>query len=273
MIKFASICPHPPIIIPGIGNKKDLKSVKNTILAYQKLEEIFESEDIETLIMISPHGLVFPDKFNIAKYKNFYGDFAQFNAKNINFNYQSNLSLVDDIYNIAQKNNIPTVAFNNGQETGILDHGTLVPLYYLSKNIGSKLEIIPIYYSFLTSFMHYNFGQILSDLIKSDKYKHKNIGIVASGDLSHRLFEPDKIGKKFDKQIINDIKNKNIKNILNYDLEYLEEAGECGYRSILILLGVLDKINYKPQILSYEGPFGVGYLVANFKLNFIEHTI
>jgi len=46
------------------------------------------------------------------------------------------------------------------------------------------------------------------------------------------------------------------------------EAGECGLRSFCFLLGILEAsgIDWQPEILAYEGPFGVGYLVANFKL-------
>ena len=51
-----------------------------------------------------------------------------------------------------------------------------------------------------------------------------------------------------------------------YDEDFVDDAGECGYRSILILMGILDGLNIKPRILSYEGPFGVGYLVADYKL-------
>ena len=54
---------------------------------------------------------------------------------------------------------------------------------------------------------------------------------------------------------------------LYYDEDFVEAAGECGYRSILILLGALDSLDLKPEILSYEGPFGVGYLVANYHLS------
>jgi AmmeMemoRadiSam system protein A len=44
-----------------------------------------------------------------------------------------------------------------------------------------------------------------------------------------------------------------------------ENAKECGYPSILILIGALD--GYKPGniISSYEGPFGVGYLCVGIK--------
>ena len=62
-----------------------------------------------------------------------------------------------------------------------------------------------------------------------------------------------------------DAGKKDIKGILNLDLDFVEAAGECGLRSILILLGALDGLNWKPEILSYEAPFGVGYLVTNIK--------
>jgi len=42
----------------------------------------------------------------------------------------------------------------------------------------------------------------------------------------------------------------------------VEEAGECGLRSFVIALGMLDGNSFKSEIISYEGPFGVGYLVA-----------
>jgi hypothetical protein len=39
-------------------------------------------------------------------------------------------------------------------------------------------------------------------------------------------------------------------------------AGECGYRSILVALGSVGNELPDHQVLSYEGPFGVGYMVA-----------
>ena len=102
--------------------------------------------------------------------------------------------------------------------------------------------------------------------------KDKKYALIASGDMSHRLKEdgpygihPD--GKKFDKELLESLKTKNIKAILKLD-EFFPEAGECGLRSFCFLLGVLEgaKIDWRPEILSYEAPFGVGYLVAELKL-------
>ena len=42
----------------------------------------------------------------------------------------------------------------------------------------------------------------------------------------------------------------------------IEEAGECGYRPLLVMLGSLSGEPVEPQVLSYQGPLGVGYCVA-----------
>ena len=104
------------------------------------------------------------------------------------------------------------------------------------------------------------------------KGQMSRVALIASGDLSHCLradgpygFHPD--GPKFDKALIDALKKKDIETILKLD-ELYPEAAECGLRSFCFMLGILEAsgLNYQPEILSYEGPFGVGYLVANFKL-------
>jgi len=91
--------------------------------------------------------------------------------------------------------------------------------------------------------------------------------VIASGDLSHRLspsapagYSPK--GEIFDNLLKELLSSKDTSGILNLDKELVEEAGECGLRSIMILLGILEKQNYKFKLLSYEAPFGVGYMVT-----------
>ncbi|WP_251570279.1 AmmeMemoRadiSam system protein A [Parasutterella muris] len=47
--------------------------------------------------------------------------------------------------------------------------------------------------------------------------------------------------------------------------EVCESAGECGHRSFVIMAGAFDKRKVDAHVLSYEGPFGVGYGVATFE--------
>ena len=52
---------------------------------------------------------------------------------------------------------------------------------------------------------------------------------------------------------------------LTFDPSFIEAAAECGLRSFIIMAGALDGKSVKPEFLSYEGTFGVGYAVAVFE--------
>jgi len=148
------------------------------------------------------------------------------------------------------------------------DWGFNVPLYFLAKDFRGEIE------RYLMGVdepeIYFEKGREIYNL-KIRNLKQK-IALIASGDMSHCLkedgpygFHPD--GPKYDKEFIELLKKKDIKKILQLDNLY-PQAGECGLRSFCFLLGILEGsgINWQPEILSYEGPFGVGYLVVNFKL-------
>jgi len=145
------------------------------------------------------------------------------------------------------------------------DWGFNVPLYFLAKDFKGGIE------TYLTELEPPEFYFEKGKKVYQGLEKDKKYGLIASGDLSHCLkeegpygFHPQ--GPKFDKALIEFLKKKDIKNFLKLD-EMFPEAGECGLRSFSFLLGILEAsgINYQPEILSYEGPFGVGYLIVNFK--------
>lgn len=261
-LNFAAISPHPPIIIPEIGSLEDLQKVSSTVLAMKKLSGIFKAAEIDTLIIISPHSLIYPDRFNICGMKKTFGTFAQFDQPDIIMEFNTDIDTALSIDTLSRENNINTVLYDNGAEFFELDHGLMVPLYFLRAQQESAFDIVPIAYSNLDRAQHFAFGQVVKDACEKSTSR---IGILASGDLSHQLIQnPD--GKKFDKQLIDDLKGNNVTDLLAYDETWLEEIGECGYRSILILLGALDGVENTPEILSYEGPFGVGYGVVNYNL-------
>ncbi len=269
MLKFASICPHPPIIVPTIGSSPDLEKVSKTIGALEKLAEIFAKSTPETVIVISPHGPVDFNYFTINENSALTGHFYNFGDFQTEFIFKNDLELINFVEKECLALRIPL----RKVEIKELDHGTLVPLYYLGK-FHSNFKVVPLSYSFLNLETHFQFGKVLQKI--AEQSGNKKIAVVASGDLSHCLttdapggFSPR--AKEFDEKLIKLLKKKDIKGILNMPPDLVEEAGECGYRSIIILLGILSAENEKggdwyPEILSYECPFGVGYLVANFKL-------
>jgi aromatic ring-opening dioxygenase LigB subunit len=255
---FSSICPHPPIIIPTIG-QENLSLVKKTIEAMERLEKVFSSSNPETLLIISPHGTIFKDAFSINFSEIYNGNFNQFGDFTTDLNFDPDLEIIHRLKERLEQK-LPVVLVSEKK----LDHGSLVPLYYLTKNI--KPKIVPIGYSFLDYETHLKFGEIIKEEIINSS---KKIGVVASGDLSHCLTKDAPGGYSpraeiFDKTLIDFLERGNFEKILKIDKDLIEEAGECGLRSILILLGILQEMNVKPELYSYEAPFGVGYLVMNF---------
>ena len=146
------------------------------------------------------------------------------------------------------------------------DWGFNVPLYFLAKEFKGKIK------TYLTGLEPPEFYFEKGKKIYQELKENKRYGLIASGDLSHCLKEDGPYGfhsqgPKFDKALIEFFKKKDIKNFLRLD-EMFPEASECGLRSFSLLLGILEEsgLDWQPEVLSYEGPFGVGYLVANFKL-------
>ncbi len=154
------------------------------------------------------------------------------------------------------------------------DWGFETPLYFLAKDFQGRIEKILIGLESPQFYFKKGVNFSISNFQFSNKSQFSNskIAIIASGDLSHCLkedgpygFHPD--GPKFDEALIEALKKKDIETILKLD-EIYREAGECGLRSFCFLLGILEAsgLDWQPEILSYEAPFGVGYLVVNFKL-------
>jgi len=258
---FGAICPHPPLLIPAIG-RDNLKRIRKTKVAMEQLAADFYHSSAETVIIISPHGQVMAECFTINHSPVLTTDFSDFGDLDTKETFKNDLGLA---YRIKEsiETKIPLILTTEEK----LDHGSSVPLLYLLKNKKNVL-VIPLTYSLLDFSVHFSLGQAIRKIINQT---NKRVAVVASGDLSHRLTKDapagySKIGKEFDKKLICLLKENDVKGILNLEPNFIEEAGECGLRSILILLGVFANSNYQVNLLSYQGPFGVGYLVAGLRL-------
>ena len=261
MLIFSAILPHPPILIPTIG-KDNLLKISKTKEAIESLAEELYALQPDTIVIISPHGLVQTDAFTVQISEKYYGDFQNFGDLETKFEFEPDISFINKIKIRAELKNLPIQLVNES----FVDHGVLVPLYYLAKNLPN-VKIVPIAYSLLSYEDHYNFGKYLKKVIGRS---NKRIALIASGDLSHCLSEdaPAKFcpeGKAFDEKLVELLKAKDCKSLLEMDKNMIEKAQECGLRSILTLIGALEEIECQPEVLSYEAPFGVGYLVMNFK--------
>lgn len=266
MIVFAGIMPHPPLAIPVVG-KDESKQVKKTISASLRLGGELAQAEPDTIIVISPHMVHFPHLFNILGMSNLYGSFSNFGTNEYEWHGRNDTELAREIADKSEEEGLPSILYDNKEGEYELDHGVSVPLYFLNQKLEYSAKVLPIGYSVASRSEHFAFGQVISEAC--EKRTRQRIAIIASGDLSHRLklSSGEKYrGEEFDNELMSLIKRGDEFSILNMEEALVESAGECGYRSFLILIGALSGRDYEPKIYSYEGPFGVGYMVANMGL-------
>lgn len=261
MLVFTAITPHSPLLVPSIG-KENLKKLSKTASALEKLEEDFYHAQIDTVVIISPHADTFAGAFVISFSPKFMGQFKEFGDFSTKKEYFGDNELSYKIKESLEATT-PLQLHTNEQ----LDYGSLVPLHFLTSH-QPQIKVIPISCSGLSYKAHFEFGQFL---VKTLIHSPKRVAIIASADLSHKLSKKSPSGyslkaKKFDQELIEDLQKKSINKIIKLKYKEADDLGACGIKSILILLGALADINYKPELLSYEGPFGVGYLVMKMGL-------
>ena len=255
---FAAITPHSPVLIPAIG-KDNLSRLEATRNAYAKLADELSRLAADTILVISPHGVIQTGAFTMNLSPRFTANFELFGDFSVKAAWNGDVGLTHRI-----REALETKASLQLISAEALDYGASVPLYLLTGKLNAK--IIPLYYSGLSHEAHFEFGRLLQHELISCR---EQVAVIASGDLSHRLSKDAPGGyssraKKFDKKITELVAQNKLAEIVRVDAGLAAEAGECGLKSFSILAGILDGVKCEPKILSYEAPFGVGYLTANF---------
>ena len=255
---FAGIAPHPPIMVPEVGGESCIK-VQNSISAMAELTQRVIESGAETVVLISPHAPLEAVAFVAYEGPKLYGDFSMFRAPETTVEAALDAELLSEITRAAEQRNLITLRILDAE----LDHGTAVPLYFLQRN-GWNGRVVALGYSFLSDNDHLRFGNCIRQAIAIVK---RPVAFIASGDLSHRLkpgapagFNPE--AHRFDEAVVDAISSGQPQRIATIDPGVRRTAGECGYRSMLVALGVVEDAKPACEVLSYEGPFGVGYLVA-----------
>jgi AmmeMemoRadiSam system protein A/AmmeMemoRadiSam system protein B len=260
-IVFGCIVPHPPLLIPDIGRGQE-QTIIATIRAMESLAEELERARPQTLLVISPHGASHYDTMGVLTARSSTGSMRSWGVRGPEIPFDNDNEMVSALQEEAKAASIPLKSI--GERSYDLDHGVMVPMHFLIK--GAKgVPLVPLTFSWLPLTTHFAFGQAIR---RAAEKVGKRTAIIASGDLSHRLIPSapagyDPQGKVFDEKLVEAVGRLDIEGILNFDPRLIERAGECGLRSIVILLGALEGLPVRSRVLSYEGPFGVGYMVAS----------
>jgi AmmeMemoRadiSam system protein A len=268
-IIYGAFLPHPPLMIPEVG-KGEENRIKATIEGVKLIAQELKDKGPDVLVVITPHGPVFKDAVAINMLPLLEGSFKQFGAGQVKFKIPNQIDLVERIihYQVSQGISIAVLDEDLSREYGVspkLDHGSLVPLYFIQK-AGLVIPVVHITMGMLPREELYIFGSILQKAVQDSSYQ---VAVLASGDLSHRL-TPDAPagfnaqGQVFDLTVKKLVGQTDVFGLMELPASLVDQAGECGFRPLIMLLGCLDGCSFEAKVLSYEGPFGVGYMTAAF---------
>lgn len=254
--------PHPPLIVPAIGRGGE-KKISETTAAYERVAQDIARVAPDTIVIISPHSVMYADYFHISPGSAAEGDFGRFGASQVSFRETYDAEFVRRLTAHLSENDFP--GGTEGERDRKLDHGTMVPLYFIRKYYSAG-KIVRIGLSGLSLTDHYALGTYIRQTAKE---LGRNTVIVASGDLSHKLQEYgpygfDPAGPVYDEKIMAAAAQADFGGMLAFDEELLDKAAECGHRSFVIMAGTLDGCDVRAEVLSHQDVTGVGYGLCIF---------
>ena len=270
MVKFGALLPHAPISVLGVGQAADLEQLKETTKAMGQIDRMLAQDPPETLVVFTPHGTVYADVIIVYSDRILSGGLERFGLDR-RWEWETDLDLVKKIAEFGAAMGLPVFPMEHAQASQGrfgegLDHGVLVPLSFFDPAWASLVKLVVIPLSFLPFEELYQFGKTVQTAAAE---LGRKVAVIASGDLSHCLrpgapVPYDPRGKEFDHKLVGLIKEGAVKPFFHMDQVLLEKAAECGFRSLIMLLGAMDGIEFESKVHSYQGPFGVGYAVASF---------
>ncbi|MCR5477598.1 MAG: AmmeMemoRadiSam system protein A [Lachnospiraceae bacterium] len=254
--------PHPPIILPEIGRGEEEK-IRKTTESYKRVAEEIARLRPDTIVISSPHSVMYGDYFHISPGKRAVGDLGAFRAGQVCFDEGYDEAFTKELVRLADAEEFPAGFL--GEKDPKLDHGTMIPLYFVRKAYR-EFRLVRIGLSGLPLPMHYRLGEMIRETAER---LGRKIVFIASGDLSHKLKEDGPYGLSdegpvYDDRIMRVMGSADFGKLFDFDESFCDKAAECGHRSFVMMAGAFDGMAVKAEALSHEGTFGVGYGICTF---------
>lgn len=259
---YGLLLPHPPVLVPSVGSGREQEAAA-TLEGLRKAAERFASIAPETVVVISPHAPLFRDYLFMYRMNPLRGSFASFGAGHTELSFPEDSEFAELLLQNLKNAGIPAGSDIPADTEG-LDHGVLVPLWFLSRAF-SGFKLVAISQSALPEKDILAAGACIAETASR---LSRHTCIVASGDMSHRVNRSSPYGMRpegtqFDDAVCQAFRDSKPAAVRAIDPAVREGAGECGYRSIVMLEGAMPKAS--TRLISYEAPFGIGYCAAEFK--------
>lgn len=260
-IAAAFAVPHPPASVPGVGDgQKNL--ISDTVASMREVAGRIAQISPDVVVICSPHVSTYYDYLQISPGAGASGDLTAFggDVRRIGTVYDQRF-----IRALEQETRIDHLqAGTVGQRTAALDHGTMIPLWFIQQ-AGTYAPVVRVGVADgISPLEHYRFGRCIA---RAAECLQRKAVFVASGDLSHRLHRDGPYGyceegPRFDRTVCAALASGDFTPLLEMDPQVSERAAQCALKTFQVMAGVLDGKILTSDLLSYEGTLGVGYAVA-----------
>ncbi|MBE0449973.1 MAG: AmmeMemoRadiSam system protein A [Clostridia bacterium] len=263
------LMPHAPVFLEAIG-RHQIRAVEETIDSMHQIGKAIKILNPDLIVFVSPHGPVFSDAIAVYDLESYKGDFHAFGEFELEYEFKIGSEFLKLLCEFSKESSLDYYPLKKNQfqqfhHDAKLDHGVLVPAHFIYQHVDNIPMVAMSYGTFPYMRLIKN-GKLLKTVSDS---MGLDIVVVASGDMSHALkdsgpYAYDPKGPWFDALMKTNIEEQKPWEVFAESLENIEHARECGLRSFAVMLGALEDSKIKTEVLSYEGPFGVGYLCASF---------
>lgn len=264
------LMPHAPVFLEAIGHHQ-ISTVKKTIDSMHQIGKAIKALKPDMLVFVSPHGPIFSDAIAVYDLESYKGDFHAFGEFELEYEFNIESKFLNLLCELSDENDLDYYPLKKNQfiefhHDAKLDHGVLVPAHFIYQHVDN-IPMVAMSYGTFPYLRLIKNGKLLKTV--SDRLG-LNIVVVASGDMSHALkdsgpYAYDHNGPWFDALMKKNIEKQKPWEIFSESMHNIESARECGLRSFAVMLGAIEGSKIDSEVLSYEGPFGVGYLCASFK--------
>ncbi len=250
---------HAPIVVPEIGGDRATDCVRSTN-AMRVAAEALVAARPEVLIIVSPHTPRPEGAWSVCEGALLGGHFGRFGAPQLRLELPVATEARDRLVQAMAHANVRCVRATLSP----IDHGAMVPLWFVYEagwRGPTVLFGLPVEPDVREC------TQVGALIAREAAAAGQRWALVASGDMSHRLIPGapsgyDPQAARFDEHVAATVRAGRLRAALDVSPSLRDLAAEDVIDTLAVATGAVGDTIDAPALCGYEGPFGVGYLVA-----------
>jgi AmmeMemoRadiSam system protein A len=257
-IPCAVLMCHAPIVIPEIGGARAGRCEQTTAAMIEVAHRVV-AHAADVLVIISPHAPRDRTRFGVVRGDTLAGDFGRFGSPQVELRLPGAPAAARTLLETVAAHGIEMCELRGES----LDHGALVPLHFLAR-AGWAGPTLLIALPYPGTGLEPAMGEALAEAAQRSGQRWS---VLASGDMSHRLtldapagYHPE--AAVFDRAFRALIERGELARACAIGPGVRDIAAEDVVDSCAVAAAAVGFDATGHRVVSYEGPFGVGYLEA-----------